>query len=407
MSKTVVGVFQDYTQAEQVARQLENQGFSRSDVSVVANDHTGAYSNMGSGTASGTAGETAGNTASGAGTGAAIGGAAGLALGLVALAIPGIGPIIAMGPLAAALTGAGIGAAAGGLIGAMTSIGVPEADAQHYAGRVKEGEALVLVKTSDDRAHAAADLLENFGAENVDEQDGSGNTARTGTAAAGASWAGSAGKESARSTAGATTRGATTGKESGTIPIVKEELEVGKRQVARGGVRVFSHMVETPVEEKVNLREEHVKVERRPVNRDVTQADMANFKEGTIEVRETAEEPVVGKRARVVEEVVVGKEAIDRTETVRGTVRHTEVNTEKIGAEHFQKNYASTGKNYDTYAPAYQYGSELANNPKYRGKSWSDVESSARTDWEKRGEGTWDSFKDSVRHGWDKVTGNT
>jgi len=405
MAKTVVGVFQDYTQAEQVARKLENQGFSRSDVSVVANDHTGAYSNMGGTTGSGAAGETVGNTASGAGTGAAIGGAAGLALGLVALAIPGIGPIIAMGPLAAALTGAGIGAAAGGLIGAMTSIGVPEEDAQHYAGRVKEGEALVLVKTSDDRAHAAADLLENFGAENVDEQDGAGSTPGMGTAATDAALAGNGARETARSAKG-TGRTTTAGAETGAIPIVEEEMQVGKRQVARGGVRVYSHMVETPVEEKVSLHEEHVKVERRPVNRAATEADLTNFREGTIEVQEMAEEAVIGKRARVVEEVVVGKEASDRTETVKGTVRHTEVKTENIGAEHFQKNYANTGNSYDTYAPAYQYGSELANNPKYRGKNWSDVESSARMDWEKRGEGTWDSFKDSVRHGWDKVTGN-
>ena len=398
MAKTVVGVFANYTEAEQVASELEQKGYSRSDISVVANDHTGDYSNLGTGNGTG----EGSHAASGAGTGAAIGGAAGLALGLVALAIPGIGPVIALGPLATALTGAGIGAAAGGLIGAMTSIGVPEEDAHHYAGRVKEGDALVMVKTSDERAEAAAALLEDFGAENVDERDGGADRVSNGVMAGTA----------AATTTAAPRKVAETSASNGTsIPVVEEELTVGKRTVSRGGIRVFSHMTETPVTEQVQLREEHVNVERRPVNRAATEADFTAFKEGTIEVEEMAEEAVVGKRARVVEEVSLGKESSSRTETIHDTVRQTKVEVEKLQPEmfheHYQQNYAATGNSFDTYAPGYQYGSELANDSRYAGKNWSDVETSARSDWESRGSGTWESFKASIRHGWDKVRNAT
>ncbi|KDR38082.1 YsnF/AvaK domain-containing protein [Caballeronia glathei] len=110
------------------------------------------------------------------------------------------------------------------------------------------------------------------------------------------------------------------------FPVVQESLEVGKREVQTGGVRVYSRVTETPVSESVSLREEHATIERRAVDRPATAADI---KEGFVEIRETQEEPVIGKTARVVEEVVVGKEASNRTETVHDTVRGTEVEVER------------------------------------------------------------------------------
>lgn len=114
------------------------------------------------------------------------------------------------------------------------------------------------------------------------------------------------------------------------LPVVEEELQVGKREVESGGVRVRSHVIERPVEESVRLREERVSVERRPANRPVTDADARAIKGGDIEVTERSEEAVVAKRARVVEEVVVNKEVVERDEAVRDTVRRTEVEVEKI-----------------------------------------------------------------------------
>jgi uncharacterized protein (TIGR02271 family) len=114
------------------------------------------------------------------------------------------------------------------------------------------------------------------------------------------------------------------------IPIVEEQLRVGKREVDRGGARVRSYVREVPVSEQVNLREENISVERRPVvdsgplsQRDLDRTDL--MKDQEIEMRATSEEPVIGKDARVTEELVVKKTADDRTENVQDTVRHTEV----------------------------------------------------------------------------------
>jgi uncharacterized protein (TIGR02271 family) len=199
---------------------------------------------------------------------------------------------------------------------------------------------------------------------------------------------------------------------------VKEEIQVGKRQVLRGGVRVYSRLIEEPVEQNVSLREERVRVERRPVNRSATDADLSAGKAQEIEVQEFAEEPVIAKQARVVEEVRVGKEVSERTETVRDTVRHTEVDVEQTpGAAgpafddsdfraDFQKRYAASGASYDTYLPAYRYGYNIASDPRYKGRSYDEIESDLRSEYGRRyPQSAWEKIKDAVRYGWDKVTG--
>lgn len=111
------------------------------------------------------------------------------------------------------------------------------------------------------------------------------------------------------------------------IPIVEEQIRIGKRDTEHGRVRVRSYVVETPVSEDVTLREEHVDVQRRPVDRPVSDADRM-FEERTIEATEHGEEAVVAKEARVKEEVVIRKSATEHTETVKDTVRHTEVDVD-------------------------------------------------------------------------------
>jgi uncharacterized protein (TIGR02271 family) len=114
----------------------------------------------------------------------------------------------------------------------------------------------------------------------------------------------------------------TTGDE--VIPLAEEQLEVGKRTVDRGTTRVRRYVVDKPAEQNVTLQGERVTIERRrPV--EGTVAAGGAFEERTVEVRETEEVPVVGKTARVVEEVAIRKEATERTETVRDTVRREEV----------------------------------------------------------------------------------
>ena len=118
-----------------------------------------------------------------------------------------------------------------------------------------------------------------------------------------------------------------------TLTVVEEQIRVGKRTVERGGVRVHSRMTERPVEESVTLREETVHVDRRPVNRAVSEADMAAVRGGAIEVTETDEEAVVAKQLRVVEEVIVGKQVTEREETIRDTVRRTDVEVEQVDVD--------------------------------------------------------------------------
>ena len=124
------------------------------------------------------------------------------------------------------------------------------------------------------------------------------------------------------------------------IPVVEEELRVGKREVEKGGVRVTSNVTETPVEEEVRLREERINVERRPVNRPVSNADNA-CQSGTNEVTESAEEAVVAKNARVVEEVVVNKDVQERTERVQDTLHRTDVDVEPVEGESLRRGKGS------------------------------------------------------------------
>jgi len=406
-TQTVVGLFDDMSDAQRAVTQLESTGISGSDINIVAGNESGRYDNYTGGT---DAGSVAKGAAGGAGAGAAIGGGLGLVAGLTALAIPGFGPIIAAGPIAAALTGGAIGAAAGGMIGGLRKAGVPEHHANMYAEGVRRGHVLVTVSTTEDLADRAADILDSAGARDVEEKS------REWGSPSGDSMLGlhDTSTPSTNMRLDDTSHRRTLhGDEEQRLPVVEEELHVGKREIRRGGVRVFSEVHERPVEEQVTLREEHVRVERVPVDRPIDASEMGAFREGTIELTETAEEAVVDKRARVVEEVLVSKDVNNRTETIRDTVRSTDVQVEQTSGSdydddfrtHFQSNYARGGGDYDRHRPAYQFGHQYASDARYRDRDWSHVENDLRRDWDTRGQGAWEDVKDSIRYGWDKVRG--
>ena len=208
--------------------------------------------------------------------------------------------------------------------------------------------------------------------------------------------------------------------EGGSVPVIEEELQVGKRAVRRGGVRVYSHVVDQPVEESVELREERVTVNRRAVDRPVERGELSGLRDQSIEVQEVTEEPVVQKRARVREEVVVGKETKTRTEKVRDTVRRTRWRSSGWGARS-RGTTPTTGRTSGGIGRHATGPREARMRPTSRrtstgiraqatsagaGRNWSEVESDLRTDWERRNPGNaWDRLKDSVRYGWEKVTG--
>jgi hypothetical protein len=150
--RTVVALYDNFSSANAAVRELVDRGFNREDISLMASDVENRYSPYLENRSITPA--TADATGAGAGIGAIIGGLGGLLVGLGALAIPGIGPVIAAGPLATALSGligAGVGAVAGGvtggLIGALVDLGVPEQQAGYYAEGVRRGGTLVVVQT--------------------------------------------------------------------------------------------------------------------------------------------------------------------------------------------------------------------------------------------------------------------
>ncbi len=318
-------------------------------------------------------------------------------------------------------------------------------DAGVYSEAVRRGSYLVSVDApTEAQADRAADILQRFHAVDLNQRAEGWRSAgwsgyqadaplytaeeiskdrdlysKTVVAGGTAAETGRTGAMTAAAT-GTTGKTGKTGTTGETIPVIEEQLQVGKRLVQKGGVRIYRHVTEKPVEESVQLREEHVRVERRPVDAPASAADVEAFKEGTIEVRETAEEPVIAKTARVVEEVDIGKEVSERTETISDTVRRTDVEVESLGAQattganlsdddefrrHWQSAYGSSGGRYEDYSSAYRYGAHLAGQKQYQGYQWDELEPRVKSDWEATHSGSpWERTKQAVRYGWEKMT---
>ena len=218
---------------------------------------------------------------------------------------------------------------------------IPARDREHLEQGMRDGGAVITVHAHGDHVATVERIFNQHRAEQIDEVDegdpivdeGSRNVGMPLAATAAAGLAGVAHPSDNVGSFG--DDAAIAGQQ--TIPLVEEELAVGKRTVDRGGVRVFKRVIEIPAEESVRLREEHVVVERHAVNRPANEADFAARPE-TVELIETAEVPVIAKTAHVVEEVVVGKRAEERTEHIKDTVRKTEVEVENLSAEDRNRN---------------------------------------------------------------------
>lgn len=420
MSKIVVGLFDDIQDARMVVQDLKDAGFRTEDISLIASDTQGRYSDY-------LKDEGGEDISEGAGIGAVIGGLGGLLVGLGALAIPGVGPVLAAGPIISALAGAGIGAAAGGLLGALVDAGIPDEQAGYFAEGVKRGGTLVTLQASDQMANRAVDIMNRHNPVDVNKRASEWRSDRTMGEGMGtmASSSMDLDRDRMRDMDTRMDREIHTGEELD-IPVVEEEMRVGKREVESGGVRIHTYTEEKPVEETVELRDEHVEVERRPVNRPASEADFDAFSEGTIEIDETHEEAVVDKRANVVEEVHVRKDVDTHEETIRDTLRRKDVEVEHLSGSdrtlynydeayaeyepmfrsHYDNAFTTSGYTYDDFVPAYRYGYTLANDDRFRNRTWSEIEMDARRDWERSNpDSAWDQFKDAVRHAWHEVTG--
>jgi uncharacterized protein (TIGR02271 family) len=190
-----------------------------------------------------------------------------------------------------------------------------------------------------------------------------------------------------------------------TIPVIREEIQIGKREVQTGSVRVSVHVVERPSFGEISLREEHVEIERRSVDRPV-RGDENPFREDTIELREYAEQPLVTKQARVVEEIVLHKSIREHMARVGDNVRVTEVQFERpFDPQSYRQHFdalGTKGERFEEYAPAYKLGQDLRNDSRLHGSRWEDIEPRIREQWETKSPGTWEKFKESIRHAFGK-----
>ena len=247
---------------------------------------------------------------------------------LVALGIPEVGVRI--------LSGNGAGTTSTttheeGIWGSLKELFMPEEDRHLHAEGLHRGGTMLTATVEDGYAERTYDILEEHGSIDMDEREASWRkegwngqaTSAPAMATAPTTGTGTTGLH----TTGGTESVAAHGTAQGTdyIPVVEERLNVGKRMVDSGRVRVRSYAAEKAVSENVTLRDETVHVDRRVVDRAVTPGDMALFEDKVIEATEMRELAVVSKEARVVGEVGIRKEAAERVETVTDKVRHTEV----------------------------------------------------------------------------------
>lgn len=204
------------------------------------------------------------------------------------------------------LSGNGNGASS--LIGKLSEQGVEKDEAAVYADAIGKGRSMVTVQAPDERADETFEMMNDLGAQDLDEL----------LAEAEASQEQEETEE--------------------TVPVVEEQVSIGKRKVMRGGVRVTSTVTERPVQETLRLREEKVEVEQTSADRKLSpqEAEKA-FAQKTVELAETAEEAVISKEARVVEEVSLRKSAAEREETVQAKARRTDVKVEELEAEEPQQ----------------------------------------------------------------------
>lgn len=277
MATTLVGIFDDYAQAQKAVRELTQMGVKQGNISIARNESGKGYTTYG------------GANSTDYTTGTSIGDK--------------------------------ISNFFDGIFG--TDINNDEGGGyDDYAESARRGSTIVAVNVTDDASvDRASDVLNRAGAVDVDR--------RAANYRSGGYQKFDASAPLYNNEQTETERRSFANQGEVALPVIEEQLNVGKRTVQRGGVRVHTSVSERPVEETVTLREENITVDRRPVDRAVTDADLASVKEGEFTVRTQGEEAVVAKEARIVEEVVVGKNTTEREETVRDTVKKTDVQVEE------------------------------------------------------------------------------
>ncbi|NGZ77018.1 YsnF/AvaK domain-containing protein [Saccharibacillus alkalitolerans] len=344
MSKKIVGVFNSERDASSAIQALKRTGYNTDDISVVTRDkkdmrkledETGTMAPEGA--------------AGGAATGGVLGGIGGLLAGLGALAIPGIGPILAAGPLAATLAGAAVGAAGGGLVGGLIGLGIPENEAKEYDEAVDNGNILVIVDTEEANRSEISRIFRDNNSTNrryddeyaSDRTDAAMNSTMNDTTAQDPMYRdtpamGASNLDANRmDTAPMGERGmgmkdeSLLDDEARRMQLREEQLDINKNTVRSGEVEVHKDVIEEQASVDVPVNHEEVVIERRSVGDMPT--DQPVGMDETIRVPVSEEQVEVNKRNVVTGEVEVHKRNVQETEQVRDTLHREEARIDKDG----------------------------------------------------------------------------
>jgi uncharacterized protein (TIGR02271 family) len=267
---------------------------------------------------------------------------------------------------------------------------LPSSDAEVYLEGVRQGGTIITANVTDSTATRAAEIMSSFSMVNIAERAAQFQSANP------------------------TLVLSDPARDEHVLEVIEEDLQVGKGEVERGRMRIYSVVSEREVAQDVALRDETIRVNRRPVNRQVDIRPEL-FQERSFEMVEMDEIALVGKTARVVEEVVLGKEVVEKIETIKETLRRQDVEIEEVPAvrsfseyetdfrSFYDQKLANKGVQYDELKPALNYGYSLATREPFRSSPWSAVEADARRIWEDKNPGTWDQNKAVIHYAWEKV----
>src|SRR5262245_11668344 len=254
---------------------------------------------------------------------------------------------------------------------------IPEPDATTYLEGVKHGGTIITANVADSAAGRAAEIMSGYKM---------GNLKNLGTELQ---------KEQGRALTLSDPA-----KNDNVLEVIEEQLEVGKEAVERGRMRIYNVTSEQQVSQDVNLRDETIRVNRRPVNRSV-KIDQDLFKERSFEMVEMDEIAKVGKTARVIEEVSLGKEVAQKVQTIKETLRRQDVKVEEVPTARpyreyendfkgfVKNNLSKNGVTYENLEPAFHFGHSLATKEPFRSSPWTAVEADSRKIWEEKNPGTW------------------
>jgi hypothetical protein len=410
MTRTVIALFDNFSDASKAVNDLTRSGIARDQISLMANDAKEEYRSYLNRTDTDMdATPTADGASAGAGIGAVIGAVGGLLVGLGALAIPGVGPVIAAGPLAAALSGlagAGVGAVAGGvtggLLGALVDMGIPEETAHYYAEGVRRGGTLVSVQTDESKANRAVEILNDHDPIDINQRATQWReTGWTGfdvnsepytfdtTSTLGA---GGLGINRSHATDDYIDERASRGMY--TEPKASNPLRTQTFDPANPTMRQGSYKPETGGETTINTSSSARDDVYKPERGGNVGPEGETWDKGSYHP-EAAGETTINTYSENRGDLYKPEEGGDMTTDFS-------VYDERF-RHHYESSMAGTDYTYDYYQPAYRYGYELAHDNRYRGYDWNRLEPEAHRYWDERNPGSWERFKMAVRHAWEEV----